>query len=77
MAEHYWRSRNSITSVRSTPGKAPALRLASKAECARTPDDERWRICAAQDILEHGCLGEEFPSFLTSYGYSRYLAGRP
>jgi malate synthase len=43
----------------------------------RTPDDECWRIRAAQDILEHGCLGEEFPSFLTSYGYSRYLAGRP
>ncbi len=42
----------------------------------RTPDDECWRIRAAQDILEHGCLGEEFPSFLTSYGYSRYLAGR-
>jgi malate synthase len=42
----------------------------------RTPEDDRWRIRAAQDILEHGCLGEEFPSFVTSYGYSRYLAGR-
>ena len=30
---------------------------------------------AARDILEHGCLGEQFPSFLTEYGYARYLTG--
>jgi malate synthase len=42
-----------------------------------TPDEERWQVEAAQDILEHGCLGEEFPSFVTGYGYSHYLAGRP
>ncbi|GAA3640625.1 malate synthase A [Microlunatus ginsengisoli] len=42
----------------------------------RTPESERWTITAAQDILEHGCLDEEFPSFVTSYGYSHYLAAR-
>jgi malate synthase len=36
--------------------------------------DLRWQVTAAKDILERGCLGEEFPSFLTGYGYGRYLA---
>lgn len=40
-----------------------------------TDPSERWQVTAARDILEHGCLGEEFPSFVTSYGYSHYLAG--
>jgi malate synthase len=40
-----------------------------------TDPNERWQVTAARDILEHGCLGEEFPSFVTSYGYSHYLAG--
>ncbi|HET9303632.1 MAG TPA: malate synthase A [Propionibacteriaceae bacterium] len=40
-----------------------------------TDPRERWQVTAARDILEHGCLGEEFPSFVTSYGYSHYLAG--
>lgn len=31
---------------------------------------------AARDILEHGCLGQEFPPFLTEYGYDRYLTAR-
>ncbi len=42
-----------------------------------TEPDQRWQVTAAKDILEHGCLGEEFPSFVTSYGYSHYLATRP
>ena len=29
----------------------------------------------ARDILEHCCLGEQFPPFLTEYGYDRYLTG--
>jgi malate synthase len=40
-----------------------------------TEPDQRWQVTAAQDILEHGCLGEDFPSFVTSYAYSHYLAG--
>jgi malate synthase len=40
-----------------------------------TDPNERWQVTAARDILKHGCLGEEFPSFVTSYGYSHYLAG--
>jgi malate synthase len=40
-----------------------------------TEADQRWQVTAARDILEHGCLGEDFPSFVTSYGYSHYLAG--
>jgi malate synthase len=39
-----------------------------------TEPDQRWQITAARDILEHGCLYEDFPSFVTSYGYSHYLA---
>lgn len=42
-----------------------------------TEPDQRWQVTAARDILEHGCLGEDFPSFVTSYAYSHYLAGRP
>jgi malate synthase len=42
-----------------------------------TEPDQRWQVAAAKDILEHGCLGEAFPSFVTSYGYSHYLATRP
>jgi malate synthase len=38
--------------------------------------DQRWQVAAARDILEQGCLGKEFPSFVTSYGYSHYLADR-
>jgi hypothetical protein len=33
-----------------------------------TDPDQRWQVTAARDILEHGCLCEEFPSFVTSYG---------
>jgi malate synthase len=40
-----------------------------------TDPDHRWQVTAARDILEHGCLGEHFPSFVTSYAYSHYLAG--
>ena len=40
-----------------------------------TEPDQRWQVTAARDILEHGCLDEDFPSFVTSYGYSHYLAG--
>jgi malate synthase len=42
-----------------------------------TEPDQRWQVTAARDILEHGCLGEDFPSFVTSYAYSHYLAGSP
>ncbi|HET9650265.1 MAG TPA: malate synthase A [Microlunatus sp.] len=42
----------------------------------QTRDEDRWRVSAAQDILEQGCLGEDFPSFVTAYGYSHYLAAR-
>ncbi len=41
-----------------------------------TDPDQRWQVTAARDILEHGCLGENYPAFVTSYGYSHYLAGR-
>ena len=34
---------------------------------------ERNRVIAASDILRHSCLEQEFPSFFTDYGYSRYL----
>jgi malate synthase len=40
-----------------------------------TNPDQRWQVTAARDILEHGCLSESYPSFVTSYGYSHYLAG--
>ena len=39
--------------------------------------DQRWQVTAARDILEHGCLGEDFLSFVTSYGYSHNRSGRP
>jgi malate synthase len=42
-----------------------------------TQPEQRWQVIAARDILEQACLGEEFPSFVTSYGYSHYLSGRP
>jgi malate synthase len=42
-----------------------------------TEPEQRWQVIAARDILEQACLGEEFPSFVTSYGYSHYLSGRP
>ena len=42
-----------------------------------TDPEQRWQVTAARDILEQGCQGEEFPSFVTSYGYSHYLSGRP
>jgi malate synthase len=42
-----------------------------------TDPEQRWQVTAARDILEHGCLSEEFPSFVTGYGYSHYLASRP
>jgi len=56
-----------------------AAMLAEEVEHAleNTEADQRWQVTAARDILEQGCLGEEFPSFVTSYGYSHYLAGRP
>jgi len=41
-----------------------------------TDPDQHWQVLAARDILEHGCLGEDYPAFVTSYGYSHYLAGR-
>ena len=41
-----------------------------------TDPDQRWQVLAARDILEHGCLDEDYPAFVTSYGYSHYLAGR-
>ena len=41
-----------------------------------TDPDQRWQVTAARDILEHGCLGANYPAFVTSYGYSHYLAGR-
>lgn len=55
----------------------PAAMLAKEVEqtLENTDPDQRWQVTAARDILEHGCLGEEFPSFVTSYGYSHYLAG--
>ncbi|HEX6759194.1 MAG TPA: malate synthase A [Propionibacteriaceae bacterium] len=56
-----------------------AAMLAEEVEQAleNTDPDERWQVTAARNILEHGCLGEGVPSFVTSYGYSHYLAGRP
>ena len=42
-----------------------------------TDPERRWQVAAARDILEHGCLDEDFPAFVTSYGYSHYLSGRP
>jgi hypothetical protein len=42
-----------------------------------TDPEQRWHVTAARDILQHGCLSEEFPSFVTGYGYSHYLASRP
>jgi malate synthase len=41
-----------------------------------TDPEQRWQVTAARDILEHGCLDEELPSFVTGYGYSHYLASR-
>jgi len=41
-----------------------------------TDPDQHWQVLAARDILEHGCLGEDYPAFVTSYGYSHYLARR-
>jgi malate synthase len=55
-----------------------AAMLAEEVEQAleNTDPDERWQVTAARDILEHGCISEDFPTFVTSYGYSHYLAGR-
>jgi len=59
----------------------PAAMLAEEVEqtLEDTDPDQRWQVTAAQDILEQGCLGEDFhfPSFVTSYGYSHYQSGRP
>jgi len=54
-----------------------AAMLAEEVEQALedTDPDQRWQVTAARDILEHGCLGEDYPAFVTSYGYSHYLAG--
>ena len=41
-----------------------------------TDPEQSWQVAAARDILEHGFLDAEFPSFVTSYGYSHYLSGR-
>jgi hypothetical protein len=41
-----------------------------------TDPEQSWQVAAGRDILQHGCLDAEFPSFVTSYGYSHYLAGR-
>ena len=56
-----------------------AAMLAEEVEQAleNTDPDERWQVTAARDILERGCLSEDFPTFVTSYGYSHYLSGRP
>ena len=53
-----------------------AAMLAEEVEQALedTDPDQRWQITAARDILEHGCLDEDYPAFVTSYGYSHYLA---
>ncbi len=42
----------------------------------QAPAHDHQRILAAEDIVKHGCLGAEFPSFVTGYGYSHYLACR-
>jgi malate synthase len=39
------------------------------------PGADSNAVEAARDILEHGCLGQTFPPFLTEYGYDRYLTG--
>ena len=31
-----------------------------------TDPDQRWQVTAARDILEHGCLRESYPNFVTS-----------
>jgi malate synthase len=54
-----------------------AAMLAEEVEQALedTDPDQRWQVTAGRDILEHGCLGVDYPAFVTSYGYSHYLAG--
>jgi hypothetical protein len=54
----------------------PAARRSSRHSKNIDPD-QRWQVTAARDILEHGCPGEDFPSFVTTYGYSHYQSGRP
>ena len=34
-----------------------------------------WVVETAREIVAHGCLDDEFPAFLTAYGYSNYLVG--
>lgn len=41
------------------------------------PESARWAVDAARDTLEQGCLDEEFPSYLTNYGYAHHLIGQP
>ena len=55
-----------------------AAMLTEEVELAleETDPEQSWQVAAARDILEHGCLDAEFPSFVTSYGYSHYLSGR-
>jgi malate synthase len=39
-------------------------------------DDARQRsLAGARDILEHTCLVDDWPQFVTSYAYDRYLVG--
>jgi malate synthase len=55
-----------------------AAMLTEEVELAleETDPEQSWQVAAARDILEHGFLDAEFPSFVTSYGYSHYLSGR-
>ena len=34
-----------------------------------------WVVEIARDIVAHGCMGDDFPAFLTTYGYINYLVG--
>jgi hypothetical protein len=44
----------------------PAAMLAEEVEqtLEDTDPDQRWQVTAAQDILEQGCLGEDFQPLL-------------
>ena len=34
-----------------------------------------WVVEIARDIVAHGCMDDDFPAFLTTYGYINYLVG--
>ena len=44
--------------------------------CEQLPAEQHDRVATAREILEEGCLGADFPTFVTLYGYTHFLVER-